>query len=316
MSNPQCVIGIDVSKARLDVFVSRGEQRLEFANEAAGIGAARQAIARAKPARIVVEATGGLERALAAELLAARLPVAIVNPRQVRDFAKASGRLAKTDRLDAEVLAAFAAAIQPEIRPLPDAQAQAFAARLARRRQLVTALATEKTRLHQATDPVVTQSLRAHIRFLKAQLHDHEQGLRRAIEASPAWLAKCKRLTAVSGVGEQTAFRLIASLPELGALDRKAIAALVGVAPFNRDSGTLKGRRTVWGGRAEVRKTLYMATLSATRHNPVIRAFYARLLAAGKAKKVALVACMRKLLTILNAMIRDGKDFDASLHTV
>ena len=314
MSEPECVIGIDVSKARLDLFVTRGEKTLGFANDETGIGAARQAIARAKPTLIVVEATGGLERALAAALLAARLPVAVVNPRQVRDFAKASGRLAKTDALDARVLAAFGAALKPPVRALPDAAAQALADQLTRRRQLVTALATEKTRLTQASDKLVRQSLRAHIAFLKRQLAPSEEGLRRAIEASPAWLVKRNLLTTANGVGDTTALALIAGLPELGRLDRKAIAALVGLAPFNRDSGTLRGRRCVWGGRAQVRSALYMATLSATQHNPLIRAFYARLIAAGKLKKVALVACMRKLLTILNAMIRDGKPFNAVLH--
>lgn len=311
-----CVVGIDVSKARLDVFVAASGQALEFANDEAGVEAARKALAAAKPTLIVVEATGGLERPVVAAALAAHLPVAVVNPRQVRDFAKASGRLAKTDRLDARVLAAFGEAIKPAVRPLPDREAQALADRLTRRRQLVTALAMEKTRMRQARDKVVCQSLRAHIRFLEKQLDTHEQGLRQAIEASPAWLAKRDLLTAVCGVGESTAHTLIGALPELGTLDRKAIAALVGVAPFNRDSGTLRGRRCVWGGRAEVRSSLYMAALSATKHNPVIRAFYQRLIAAGKLKKVAIVACMRKLLTILNAMLRDGKPFDASLHAV
>lgn len=314
METQEGIVGVDVAKARLDVFVSHGERTLEFGNDEAGIEALRRALTSCRPSRIVVEATGGLERAMVATLLAAGLPVSVVNPRQVRDFAKASGRLAKTDRLDARVLAAFGAALAPAVRPLPDAQAQALGDQLTRRRQLVSALAMEKTRLAQARDVVVRKSLRAHIRFLEKQLTDSEQGLRRAIESSPAWLAKCELLTAVSGVGEHTAFTLIACLPELGTLDRKAIAALVGVAPFNRDSGTLRGRRTVWGGRAPVRRVLYMAVLSAVRYNPLIRVFYERLIAAGKPKKVALVACMRKLLTILNAMLRDGTPFDASYH--
>jgi transposase len=314
MSCEECVVGIDVSKARLDGFVSREQQTFSFTNDEAEIAAARQALVDCRPSLIVVETTGGLERALVATLLAAGLPVAVVNPRQVRDFAKARGRFAKTDALDARTLAAFGVAIKPSVRPLPDAEAQALADRLTRRRQLVETLTMEKTRLAQATDKLVSQSLHAHIRFLQKQLDHHEQALRRAIEASPAWLAKRTLLTEVSGVGETTAYTLIAGLPELGQLDRKTIAAWVGLAPFNRDSTTLHGRRTVWGGRAQVRSTLYMATLSAIRHNPTIQPFYARLIAAGKLKKVAIVACMRKLLTILNAMLRDGKHFDASLH--
>lgn len=312
----QRIIGVDVSKKRLDVFVAASEQVLEFANDEAGVVAARKALESAKPTLIVVEATGGLERPVVTAALAASLPVAVVNPRQVRDFAKASGRLAKTDRLDARVLAAFGEAIKPQVRPLPDAQAQALADQLTRRRQLTQALATEKTRLHQARDKVVKKSLREHIRFLQRQLDRHEQGLREAIEASPAWLAEYELLTEVCGVGESTSFALIGQLPELGALNRKAIAALVGVAPFNRDSGTLRGRRSVWGGRAQVRSALYMATLSAKKHNPVIRTFYTRLIEQGKPKKVAMTACMRKLLTILNAMVRDQAHFDPSLHGI
>ncbi len=310
------VVGVDISKAHLDVYIHTAPpSHARYAHDAPGVCALARQLSTLAPRLIVMEATGGLERLLAAKLLSQKLTVAVVNPRQVRDFARAKGWLAKTDRLDAEAIARFGAAVNPPVRALPDAHTQALADQLARRRQLVEMLAMEKNRLGAAANKPVRQSIRTHIKWLEARIKASDEGLRKAIESSPAWLAKRELLAEVSGVGEITAFTLIAALPELGTLDRKAIAALVGVAPFNRDSGTLKGRRSVWGGRADVRAALYMAALSATRHNPIIRAFYARLIAAGKCKKVALVACMRKLLTILNAMLRDGKHFDASLHT-
>lgn len=300
-------VGIDVSKARLDVHWSGEDRTSAFANDEAGIGDLLQELRAARPRLIVLEATGGLERSLVAALLGASLAVAVVNPRQVRDFAKASGRLAKTDRLDAQVLARFAQAIEPAQRALPDETAQAFADHLARRRQLVEMLAMEKTRLKQAPNSEVRKDLKQHIAWLENRLWASEDGLRRAVETSPAWQAKRDLLSEVKGIGEVTMLTLLGGLPELGRLDRKQIAALVGVAPLNRDSGTLRGRRTVWGGRAAVRQVLYMATLTAVRFNPVLKAFYARLRGNGKAAKVALVACMRKLLTILNAMVRDNR---------
>jgi transposase len=303
-------MGIDVSKARLDVHARAADRDEAFSNDEAGI-AALVAYARATAPRLMVlEATGGLERALVATLMAAGLPVAVVNPRQVRDFAKASGRLAKTDRIDARVLAQFAQAIQPVQRALPDEAAQAFADQLTRRRQLVEMLAMEKNRLQQAPNKRVRQDLKKHIDWLHNRLRASEDGLRQAVESSPAWQAKRDLLAEVKGVGEVTVLTLIGLLPQLGQLDRKQIAALVGVAPFNRDSGTLRGRRTVWGGRAAVRQVLYMATLTAVRCNPVLKTFYTRLRSNGKAAKVALVACMRKLLTILNAMLRDGRPWN------
>lgn len=314
MKPSECNVGIDVSKAKLDGCALPGDARWTWSNDRDGIVQAVKTLTAMGPARVVVEATGGLERALVAELLAARVPVAVVNPRQVRDYAKATGRLAKTDTLDAEVLAAFGHDLHPTPRPLPDAQAQALADQLVRRRQLVDMLAMEKTRLAQAVQPSVRRNLKQHIAWLERQVRDSDQGLRQAIEASPAWLAKLNLLQGTCGVGPVTAQSLVAWLPELGELNRKAIAALVGVAPLNRDSGTRHGRRTVWGGRAQVRRVLYMATLSAIRHNPVIHVFYQRLRDAGKLPKVAIVACMRKLLTILNAMLRDGKPFNPALQ--
>jgi transposase len=304
--NNECWVGIDVSKAQLDLFVSSQEREVRFGNDDAGRGELVDALVQAQPTLIVLEATGGLERALVAQLLAAELPVAVVNPRQVRAFAKASGQLAKTDRLDAQVLARFAEAIQPAQRPMPDEAAQDFADRLARRRQLVEMLAMEKNRLQQTPNKALRKEIRKHIEQLENHLRASEDGLRRAVEASPTWQAQRDLLREVKGVGDITALTLIGDLPELGRLDRKRIAALVGIAPLNRDSGTLRGRRTIWGGRANVRRTLYMAALSAIRFNPTLRAFHTRLRAAGKAKKVAIVACMRKLLTILNAMVRDN----------
>jgi len=303
-------VGIDVAKARLDVHRTGSDQSHTFTHDAQGVEELLQMLRSAPPRLIVLEATGGLERALVAALIAAGLPVAVVNPRQVRDFAKASGRWAKTDRLDAQVLARFAQAIQPVQRALPDVAAQEFADQLTRRRQLVEMLVMEKTRLKQAPNKLVRRDIKKHIEYLENCVRASEQGLRHAVESSPVWQAQRDLLSEIKGIGEVTVMTLIAALPELGQLDRKQIAALVGVAPFNRDSGTLRGKRTVWGGRAVVRHVLYMATLTAVRCNPVIKAFYSRLRGNGKVAKVALVACMRKLLTIINAMVRDGRKWN------
>lgn len=307
-------VGIDVSKAYLDVFVS-DEARVErLTYDEAAVAALANALKARVPTLIVLEATGGLERALVAMLLAAQLPVAVVNPRQVRQFAQASGRLAKTDRLDARVLAHFAAAIRPVQRAVPDEAAQDFADQLARRRQLVEMLAMEKTRKRQSPNKTVRRNIEKHIEELQNHLRATEHGLRRTVEASPVWQAERDLLSEVKGLGEVTVMTLIADLPELGQLNRKQIAALVGVAPFNRDSGTWRGRRCIWGGRAAVRRTLYMATLTAVRHNPTLKTFYRRLRENGKVAKVALVACMRKWLTMLNAMVRDNARWNAHLE--
>ncbi|MEN5119142.1 IS110 family transposase [Luteimonas sp. TWI662] len=301
--------GVDVGKHRLDVFVGGQNRSFDVDNDAIGHAILVEGLRQAAPELIVLEATGGLERALVAELCAAGLPVAVVNPRQVRDFGRACGKLAKTDRLDARLLALFAERVRPAQRPLPDETLQAFSELLARRRQLMEMLVMEKNRLTQATGKDLRRNLRKHIEWLQQYLRAIDGHLRDAVEQSPAWQAKRDLLAEVKGVGEVTVFTLLACVPELGTLDRKQIAALVGVAPLARDSGTLRGRRAVWGGRAVARQALYMATLSAVRFNPPIRAFHQRLRAAGKKPKVALVACMRKLLTILNAMLRDNARF-------
>jgi transposase len=297
------VVGIDVSKAALDVAVRPAGGAWRAANDAPGIAALVERVAALAPACIVLEATGGLERGASAALAAAGLPVAVVNPRQVRDFAKATGKLAKTDALAAAVLAHFAEAVRPAVRPLPDAAARALAELVTRRQQLVEMQTAERNRLGSLTGSR-RERAQAHIAWLRQELAALEAELAAAIEASPAWRERDRLLRSAPGVGPVLARTLVAELPELGTLDRKRLAALVGVAPLNRDSGTFRGRRGVWGGRARVRAALYMGALVATRCNPVIRAFYQRLLAAGKAKKVALVACMHKLLRILNAMLR------------
>ena len=296
-------VGIDVAKANLDVVVDPSGQRWSFSNDDKGISEAVSRLRELSPALMVMEATGGIEVPLAAALGIAGLPVAVVNPRQIRDFAKATGKLAKTDVLDARVMARFAAAVQPTPRPLPETQSQELAAMLARRRQMVEMLTAEKNRLSSARK-VVRQRIEDHITWLEQELANIDRELRERIRKSPVWREKDDLLQSVPGIGPVVSATLLAELPELGALDRRQIAALAGVAPLNRDSGTLRGRRTVWGGRATVRAKLYMAALVATRYNAVIKAFYQRLCAAGKAKKVALTACMHKLLTILNAMLK------------
>jgi len=297
-------VGIDVSKRRLDLAFS--DERPGFAadNDADGHARILKAMKAAAPARIVIEATGGYERTMVAELAATGLPVAVVNPRQVRDFAKATGQLAKTDAIDAKVLALFAVAIQPPPRPLDDEQTRAFAELLARRRQLIQMRVAESNRLAQARDRRVRKSIEGVIKLLDRQIAAIDDDIDRHIQNSPIWKEKQDLLTAVKGIGPTTARTLLAELPELGLANRQQIAALVGVAPFNRDSGAMRGRRAIAGGRATVRSVLYMATLVATQHNPVIREHYQQLLARGKRKKVALVACRRKLLVILNAIIR------------
>jgi transposase len=297
-------IGIDVSKSELAIAVYPGEEAWTSGTTAADLDHLVSRLRGRQPALVVLEATGGYETPLAAACAGAALPVAVVNPRQVRAFAQALGRTAKTDAIDARVLALFAARVQPAPRPVPDAATQALAALVARRRQLLDMLGAEQRRLAQATTTPVRRDLRTHIRWLERRLADVNDDLTRAIQGSPIWRVQEDLLQSVPGIGPTTARTLLAELPELGQLDRRRIAALVGVAPFNRDSGQWRGRRTIGGGRASVRSTLYMAALVASRHNPRLRAFYQRLRTAGKAPKVALVAVMRKLLTIVNAMIR------------
>ena len=304
-------VGIDVSKAQVDVAVRPTGRRWVMSYDEAGSKELVSQMVDLGPALVLLEATGGLELPLVAALAAAALPVVVVNPRQVRDFARATGTLAKTDSLDAAVLAHFADAVRPSVRPLRDAEAQVLNSLTARRRQVMTMLVSEKNRLGTAIS-AVRPRIETHIAWLDQELRDLDQELRQSLRRSPVWREKDDLLRTVPGVGEQLSLTLLADLPELGALDRRQIAALVGVAPFNRDSGTLRGRRAVWGGRSRVRGVLYMGTLTATRFNPVISDFYQRLLEAGKTKKVALVACMRKLLTILNAMVKNSSPWRSS----
>jgi transposase len=305
MSKVERAVGIDVSKGLLDVAVLPEGESWSATNDEEGISQIVKRLKSLRPRLVVLEATGGMETALVGSAATARLPVVVVNPRQVRDFAKSVGALAKTDAIDARVLARFAEAVRPEVRPLKDKEASQLSALIARRRQLVEMLTAEKNRL--ATGPeAIHPSIEEHIEWLEQRLTEINGKLKKAIKKSPVWRAKDQLLRTVPGVGSVFSATLVAGLPELGALNRKRIAALVGVAPFNRDSGKYRGRRCIWGGRGSVRAVLYMATLAATRFNPVIRAFYLRLCAAGKDKKVALTACMRKLLTILNAMVKTG----------
>ena len=301
-------VGIDVSKAQLDVAVRPTGKRWTLPYDQTGIEGLIPQIVDLEPALVLLEATGGLELPLVAALAAAALPVVVVNPRQVRDFAKATGTLAKTDTLDAGVLAHFADAVRPEVRPLKDAETQVLNSLTARRRQVMTMLVSEKNRLGSAIG-AVSPRIEAHIAWLEQELNDLDKGLRQTLRRSPVWREKDDLLRTVPGVGEQLSLTLLAHLPELGTLNRRQIAALVGVAPYNRDSGALRGKRAVWGGRSRVRAVLYMGALVASRHNPAIRDFYQRLLAAGKPKKVALVASMRKLLVILNGMLKHGSSW-------
>ena len=298
-------VGIDVSKAQLDVAVRPTGKRWTLPYDQTGIEGLIPQIVDLEPALVLLEATGGLELPLVAALAAAALPVVVVNPRQVRDFARATGTLAKTDTLDAGVLAHFADAVRPEVRPLKDAETQVLNSLTARRHQVMTMLVSEKNRLGTAIG-AVSPRIEAHIAWLEQELNDLDKGLRQTLRRSPVWREKDDLLRTVPGVGEQISLTLLANLPELGTLNRRQIAALVGVAPYNRDSGTLRGKRAVWGGRSRVRAVLYMGALVASRHNPAIRDFYQRLLAAGKPKKVALVASMRKLLVVLNGMLKHG----------
>ena len=300
---PELFVGIDVSKHQLDVAVRPTGERWTVANAPDAFGSLIKRVKALHPTLIVLEATGGLEAAVVAELAYAGLRVAVVNPKRVREFARASGQLAKTDQLDAAVLAHFAEAIRPPVRPLPTAESDRLAALVTRRRQILDMLTAERNRQH--TVPGWMRSrIAEHIAWLEAAAQELDDELRQFIDQNPTWHATDDLLQSAPGVGPVTAMTLVAELPELGQLDRQEIAALVGVAPMNRDSGKKRGKRRTQGGRAHVRSVLYMAALSASRFNPIIRAFYERLLQRGKEPKVALTACMRKLLVILNAMVK------------
>jgi transposase len=296
-------IGIDVARDSLEVAVRPTGEHWSVGNQTEGIAGLLVRLRAVRPTLIVLEATGGLELPVLGVLGSAGLPVVAVNPRQVRDFAKATGKLAKTDAIDAQVLAHFADAVRPAVRPLPDAATQALSALVARRRQLVEMLTAEENRRASAS-ATIRPDIQEHIGWLRKRLSGIDKELSQALRTSPLWREQEDLLRSVPGIGPVVAVTLLADLPELGVLGRKPLGALVGVAPLNRDSGTLRGKRTVWGGRSTVRAALYMAALVGTRHNPVLRALYTRLLAAGKTKKVALTACMHKLLTILNALLK------------
>ncbi len=305
----ECFIGIDVSKATLDIASLPDAGAWTVTNDDAGLAEVLPTLAALHPTLVVLEATGGFESAAVAALAKLGLPVVVVNPRQVRDFAKSIGRLAKTDAIDAGVLALFGERIRPAVRALPDESAQLLEALLTRRRQLLEMLVAEKNRLGFAQGPV-KRDITTHIRWLEKRLADVDSDLAQAIATSPLYRAQEDLLRSVPGVGRVTAFTLLGKLPELGHLSRREIAALVGVAPLNRDSGKMRGKRFVWGGRAPVRAVLYMAALVGVKHNPALRTFYTRLCAAGKVFKVAITACMRKLLTILNAMVRQQRRWE------
>ena len=299
-------VGLDVAKRHLDVAVRPTGQIWQVPNDEAGRASLVQAVHDLSPALVVLEAPGGYERAITAELVAAGLPVVVANPRQVRDFGRAVGQLAKTDRLDAQLLARYAEQVRPPVRPRPDAATQALQAVVARRRELVRLQAAERQRLGQALVPV-RPSIEAHLAWLAAEIIALEQERDAAIAASPSWQATAALVRTVPGVGPGLASTLLAELPELGQVGHGEVAVLVGVAPLNRDSGQSRGRRGTWGGRADVRTALYMATVAALRCNPVLQTFRDRLVALGKPRKVVVVACMHKLLTILNAMVRDQR---------
>lgn len=305
-SQHELFVGIDVSKATLEVAFEPGRGARVFTNNDAGIASLVTELQRDPPTLVVLEATGGLELAATAALTLAPIPVVVVNPRQVRDFAKATGRLAKTDRLDAQVLAHFAKAVRPAPRPIRNAESQALEDLVARRRQIVEMITAEKNRLSMSRR-TTAKDIETHIRWLEKRLERIDNDLSNSLKRSPVWRENDDLLRSVPGVGPVLSVTLLASLPELGVLNRKEIAALVGVAPLNRDSGPRRGTRCIWGGRADVRRSLYMAVVTAIRCNSTIRAFWERLRKAGKRPKVALVACMRKLLTILNAMIRSRR---------
>lgn len=306
-------VGLDVSKDRVDAHVQPTGDRFAVGTDEAALATLVTRVSAVSPTLVVLEATGGYEIPVTAALANAGLPVAVVNPRQIRDYARATGQLAKTDALDARAIARFAEAVQPAVRPLPTPQAQALADLVARRRQVVDMLGAELNRHRQARQPRLQQRIAAHVAWLRRALEGLDEDLTELVRSSPVWREKDNLLTSMPGVGDVTAQALIADLPELGQLDRRRIAALVGIAPFNRDSGQWRGRRMIGGGRPAVRRALYMATIVAIQHNPTIAACYQRLVTAGRPKKVAVIAAMRKLLTTLNAMLRDRRPWQPEI---
>ncbi len=302
-------IGIDVARDRLDVHLLPAGEAFFVARDEEGLSILIERIRRLDAPFVCLEATGGYEMDVVDALAEAAIPVVVINPRQVRDFARATARLAKTDSLDAEVIAAFAKAVRPPVRPLPNDQERRFSALSRRRRQLTAMLATEKTRLKRERHRAIGERIAAHIDWLSAERDILDRDLKAMVQADAGWRQKARLLQSVPGVGETTAIALIAGLPELGTLERNPIAALVGVAPINRDSGTMRGRRMIFGGRKHIRGALYMATVSAVQCNPPIKAMRDRLKAQGKPPKLVLTACLRKLLIVLNAVLRDQKEW-------
>ncbi|MDP6841657.1 MAG: transposase [Rhodospirillales bacterium] len=302
-------IGIDVARDRLDVHVLPGGKSFSVARDEKGLAVLIRRIRKHGAPLVCLEATGGYEIEVVSAVAAAGLPFAVMNPRQVRDFAKATGRLAKTDRLDAEIIAAFAKAVRPAVRPLPSAEEQQLRVLWRRRRQVVDMATAEKKRLKRERQPDIQARIADHIAILANECDELEAEMRALVQTDTAWRQKAHLLRSVPSIGEITVFSLLAGLPELGSLERNPISALVGVAPINRDSGAMRGRRMIYGGRKHIRNALYMATISAVQFNPAIRAFRDRLRAKGKPPKVILTACMHKLLTILNAILRDQKEW-------
>lgn len=309
--NSEAYVGVDVSKSSLDLKVLPGGQTQKFSNDDKGVTQLVKFLRNIDPTLIVFESTGGLEMLAVSSLVERQLPVVIINPRQVRDFAKATGKLAKTDAIDAATIARFAQDIRPQIRPFKDEQTQALTALNTRRRQIVDMLVAEKNRLHTALKPN-RKSIEQHIRWLENALSDINSDIDQMIKQSPTWRKNDKILQSFKGVGPVTSATMLCALPELGSLNRKKIAALVGVAPLNCDSGKYRGPRRIMGGRAEVRRSLYMAAVAALRYNPTIKSFYDRLIDAGKPPKLALTACMRKILVTLNAMMKNRSYWIAS----
>ena len=303
MNSISSYVGIDISKKWLDVAVIPSQVSGRFTNDAAGISSILELLVPLHPERIVVEATGGFEKEVVSPLLVSNLAVAVVNPRQTRSFARGLGKLAKTDQIDAQLLARFAEVVCPPVRPLVDEQSQQLAGLLGRRRQLLELSSKERNRL-PGSQKLAKVSIQAVLEVLSQQIQQVDQQIDDLIQSSDSWKAKTDLLQSVPGIGPIVSSSLIGLLPELGTLPAPTITALVGLAPYNRDSGSMKGKRIIWGGRKSVRDILSMAALVASRHNPILRAFYQKLCAAGKPKKVALVACMRKLLLILNSMLK------------
>lgn len=306
-------IGIDVAKDSMEVKAHEGKEHWAFSNDEHGLTELIAKMKRLSPCLIVMEATGGYEVTAAAELQSRGFPVAVVNPRYIRDFARSVGILAKTDILDAKVIARYAATVQPPPRALPTEETKRLGAIMMRRRQIVAMRTAEKNRLHQA-DPAVKERIIVHITWLEQELDDLNKELKQMIETNPEWKEKSEIIQSVPGVGPNLTITILSDFPELGRLNRKQTAALSGVAPFNRDSGTMRGKRTIWGGRGVVRTAAYMSTISAIRFNPLLKAFYRRLIEAGKLRKVAMVACMRKLLCILNAMLKNHTIWNRRVH--